>query len=91
MEESCGHSDEFLCSIKCWELLDQVHNWQLLKVSLAPWSQLICLKTTFLFLIPFPEKVCNPEITGVLKANLFEQYHATDMVWEGAQKMKLLK
>jgi hypothetical protein len=29
--ESCEHGDELSGSIECWEALEQLHNWQLLK------------------------------------------------------------
>jgi hypothetical protein len=32
MEGSCEDSTEHSGSIKCWEILEQLHNWQLLKV-----------------------------------------------------------
>jgi hypothetical protein len=36
VEGYCEHSDEPLGSIKCWEVLEWLHNWQLLKKSSAP-------------------------------------------------------
>jgi hypothetical protein len=41
---SCEHGDEPLDSIKCWEVLEWLHNWQLLKkgtvytVCRTPWT-----------------------------------------------------
>jgi hypothetical protein len=34
-EGSCEHGDETSVSIKCWEVLEWLHNWQLLKKSSA--------------------------------------------------------
>jgi hypothetical protein len=31
LEGSCEHGNESLGSIKCWEVLEWLHNWQLLK------------------------------------------------------------
>jgi predicted deacylase len=31
VEGSCGHGNELSGSIKCWEVLEWLHNWQLLK------------------------------------------------------------
>jgi hypothetical protein len=31
MEGSCEHGDEPSGSIKCWEVLEWLHNWRLLK------------------------------------------------------------
>jgi hypothetical protein len=31
VEGPCEHGDESLGIIKCWEILEQLHNWQLLK------------------------------------------------------------
>jgi hypothetical protein len=31
VEGSCEHGDEHSDFIKCWEILEQVHNWRLLK------------------------------------------------------------
>jgi hypothetical protein len=36
MEGSCEHGNEPLGSIKCWEVLQWVHNWRLLKKGSAP-------------------------------------------------------
>jgi hypothetical protein len=36
MEGSCEHGDEPSGSIKCWELLEWLRNWQLLKKVSAP-------------------------------------------------------
>jgi hypothetical protein len=30
-EKSCGHGNEPSPSIKCWEVLGQLHNWRILK------------------------------------------------------------
>jgi hypothetical protein len=36
MEGSCEHDDEPSGSIKCWEVLEELHNWQLLEKGSAP-------------------------------------------------------
>jgi hypothetical protein len=36
VEGSCEHSNEPSGSIKCWEVLEWLHNWQLLKKGSAP-------------------------------------------------------
>jgi hypothetical protein len=36
VEGSCERGDEPRGSIKCWEVLEQLHNWRLLKKSSAP-------------------------------------------------------
>jgi hypothetical protein len=36
MEGSCEHGNESLDSIKCWEVLEYLHNFQLLKKGSAP-------------------------------------------------------
>jgi hypothetical protein len=36
VEGSCEHGIELLVSIKCWEVLDGLHNWRLLKKGSAP-------------------------------------------------------
>jgi hypothetical protein len=36
VEGSCEHGNEPPGSIKCWEVLEQLHNWQLLKKGSAP-------------------------------------------------------
>jgi hypothetical protein len=41
VEGSCEHGNEPSGSIKCWEVLEYVHNWQLLKKGSAPWSRLV--------------------------------------------------
>jgi hypothetical protein len=33
---SCVHSDEPSGSVKCWEVLELLHNWRLLKKGSAP-------------------------------------------------------
>jgi hypothetical protein len=33
---SCERGDEPPGTIKCWEVLEQLHNWQLLKKGSAP-------------------------------------------------------
>jgi hypothetical protein len=33
---SCEHSNEPSGSIKCWEVLEWLHNWQILKKGSAP-------------------------------------------------------
>jgi hypothetical protein len=41
VEGPCEHGNEPSGSIKCWEILEWLCNWQLLKKGSAPWSQLI--------------------------------------------------
>jgi hypothetical protein len=36
LEGSCEHGDEPSGSIKCWEVLEWLHNWWLLKKGSAP-------------------------------------------------------
>jgi hypothetical protein len=36
VEGSCEHGDEPSGSIKCWEVLEQLYNWRLLKKGSAP-------------------------------------------------------
>jgi hypothetical protein len=36
VEGSCEHGDEPSGSIKCWEVLEWLHNWRLLKKVSAP-------------------------------------------------------
>jgi hypothetical protein len=36
VEGSCEHGNELSGSIKCWEVLEQLHNWKLLKKGSAP-------------------------------------------------------
>jgi hypothetical protein len=36
VEGSCEHGDEPSGSIKCWEVLEWLHNWRLLKKDSAP-------------------------------------------------------
>jgi hypothetical protein len=36
VEGSCEHGNEPSCSIKCWEYLEWLHNWQHLKKGSAP-------------------------------------------------------
>jgi hypothetical protein len=36
VEGSCEHDNEPTGSIKCWEVLEKLHNWQLLKKGSAP-------------------------------------------------------
>jgi hypothetical protein len=38
-----GHGNEPSSSIKCWEVLELLHNWRLLKKDSAPWSYLSLL------------------------------------------------
>jgi hypothetical protein len=38
LEGSCEHGNEPLGSKKCWELVEQLHNWRVLKKGSAPWS-----------------------------------------------------
>jgi hypothetical protein len=37
VEGCCEHGNEPSGSIKCWEVLEWLHNWRLLKKSSAPW------------------------------------------------------
>jgi hypothetical protein len=37
VEGSCEHGNELSGSIKCWEFLEWLHNWQLLKKGSAAW------------------------------------------------------
>jgi hypothetical protein len=37
VEGLCERGDEPPGSIKCWEVLEQLHSWQLLKKGSAPW------------------------------------------------------
>jgi hypothetical protein len=36
VEGSCERGNELSGSIKCWEVLEWLHNWQLLKKGSAP-------------------------------------------------------
>jgi hypothetical protein len=36
VEGSCEHGNEPSGSIKCWEILEWLHNWRLLKKGSAP-------------------------------------------------------
>jgi hypothetical protein len=36
VEGSCEHGNESSSSIKCWEVLEWLHNWRLLKKGSAP-------------------------------------------------------
>jgi hypothetical protein len=38
VEASFEHDNECLGSIKCSEVLEQLHNWQRLKKGSTPWS-----------------------------------------------------
>jgi hypothetical protein len=38
VEGSCEHGNEHSCSIKCWEIVEWLRNWRLLKKDSAPWS-----------------------------------------------------
>jgi hypothetical protein len=50
VEGSCEHGNEPSGSIKCWEFLEWLHNWQLLKKSSAPWvSEEV---VSFIFVVP---------------------------------------
>jgi hypothetical protein len=40
---SCGQGNESLGPIKCWEIVEELADWWLLKKDLAPWSYLHCL------------------------------------------------
>jgi hypothetical protein len=41
MEGSCEESNVLSSSIKCSEILEQLHNWLLLKKDSGPWSWLV--------------------------------------------------
>jgi hypothetical protein len=41
VEGSCEHGNEPSGSIKCWEVLEQLHNWRVLKKGSALWSLLV--------------------------------------------------
>jgi hypothetical protein len=38
---SCGQGSESSGSVKCWEVLEQLHNWRPFELSSAPWSELL--------------------------------------------------
>jgi hypothetical protein len=40
VEDYFEDGDEHSGSIKCWEILEWLRNWQLLKKGPAPWGQL---------------------------------------------------
>jgi hypothetical protein len=40
VEGSCEHGNDSSGSIKCWEILEEMRNWWLLKKGSVPWSQL---------------------------------------------------
>jgi hypothetical protein len=48
VDGSCEHSNEPSGSIKCWEILEQLHNWQLLKEGSAPLVNVIGLHCSFI-------------------------------------------
>jgi hypothetical protein len=41
VECSCEHGNEPSCSIRCWEILEQLSDWRLFKKNSAPWSYLL--------------------------------------------------
>jgi hypothetical protein len=41
VEDSCEHGNEPPGSIKCWEILEWLSDWRLLKKNSAPWSRSI--------------------------------------------------
>jgi hypothetical protein len=43
VEGSCEHGNEPSGSIKCWEILEWLHNWRLLKKRLGPMKLVILL------------------------------------------------
>jgi hypothetical protein len=47
VEGSCEHGNELSCSIKCWEVLEWLHNWRLHK-DWAPWVSEWMLLSIFL-------------------------------------------
>jgi hypothetical protein len=36
LKDSCEHGDKLSGSIKCWEVLEWLHSWQLLEEGSAP-------------------------------------------------------
>jgi hypothetical protein len=40
VEGSCEHGNEPSGSLKCWEVSECLHNWQLFRRVSAPWSLL---------------------------------------------------
>jgi hypothetical protein len=55
VEGSCEHDIEPSGSIKCWEVLEGMHNWRLLKTSSAPWvSKSVGRQPTFRRNMSFP-------------------------------------
>jgi hypothetical protein len=41
VEGSCEHGNELSGTIKCWEILERLRNWWLLKKGSAPLSELV--------------------------------------------------
>jgi hypothetical protein len=46
VQGSCEHGNEPSGSLKCWENLEYLRNWRLLKKGSAPWSKLVSLFRT---------------------------------------------
>jgi hypothetical protein len=44
VKSSCEHGNEPLGFIKCWKVLEWLHNWRPLEKVSAPWSQFIITK-----------------------------------------------
>jgi hypothetical protein len=49
VEGSCENDDELSVSVKCWEVLEWLHNWWLLKKGLSS------MKLVFIIIIVFFE------------------------------------
>jgi hypothetical protein len=41
VEGSYDYDNKLLGSVKCWEILEQLHNWRLLEKGSAPGSKLV--------------------------------------------------
>jgi hypothetical protein len=48
VEGSCEHGNEHSHSIKCWEVLELLHNWQFLEYSSTPRGLLLISVNTWL-------------------------------------------
>jgi hypothetical protein len=48
VEGSCQHGNELSGSVKCWEVLEQLSDWWLLKKGSAPWSELVVVVVVIL-------------------------------------------
>jgi hypothetical protein len=38
VDGSCEHGNDISVSIRCWEILEQLSDWRLLRKDSAPWS-----------------------------------------------------